>query len=74
MTSFFKITAHNAQEIIFWGADADCARYVDHLNRNRNINVYSMEAIPEAEWSEYEGRDDVLSGEEYGWDNFMAEA
>ena len=72
MTSFYKITAYNTQALYFWGSEADASRYVDWLNRDRDINVYSARSIPEAEWAEYEGRNDVLSGEEYGWDDFMA--
>ncbi|ETD02882.1 hypothetical protein U717_04120 [Rhodobacter capsulatus R121] len=72
MTSFYKITAYNSQALYFWGTDADVDRYVDWLNRDREINVYAAEAIPEAEWAQYEGRDDVLSGEECGWDDFMS--
>ena len=72
MTSFYKITAYNTQALYFWGAEADVERYVDWLNRNRDINVYSASAILEAEWSEYESRNDVLSGEEPHWDDFMA--
>lgn len=73
MTSFYKIAAYNAQALYFWGADADCARYVDWLNRDRDINTYSYAAIPTEQWAEMERRDDVLSGEEYDWDDFMAE-
>lgn len=73
MNSFFQIAAYNTQALYFWGTDADCVRYVDWLNRDRDINVYSHRAIPESEWADYEGRDDVLSGEEPGWDDFMAE-
>lgn len=73
MTSFFEITAYNSQALYFWGTQEACGRYVDWLNRNRDINVYSAEAIPETEWASYEGRDDILSGEEYGWDDFMAD-
>lgn len=72
MTSYYKITAHNAQALFFWGTEADADRYVDWLNRNLAINVYAASAIPEDQWPEYEGRDDILSGEEYGWDDFMA--
>ncbi|HMM63454.1 MAG TPA: hypothetical protein PKD01_04945 [Mesorhizobium sp.] len=73
MTSFFKIAAYNTQALYFWGSEADAERYVDWLNRNRDINTYSATAIPEAEWGDYEGRDDVLSGEEPGWDDFMSD-
>lgn len=73
MTSFFKIVAYNTQALFFWGTEADAERYVDWLNRDRDINVYSVSAIPATEWAEYECRDDVLSGEEPGWDDFMSE-
>jgi hypothetical protein len=71
MASFYKITAYNAQALYFWGSEADCDRYVDWLNRDREINVYSALAIPEPQWGEFERRDDVLSGEEPAWDDFM---
>lgn len=73
MTSFFKITAYNTQVLYFWGAEGDADRYVDWLNRDREINVYSAQAIPEGQWGDFEGRDDVLSGEEPCWDDFMSD-
>lgn len=51
---------------------ADKARAM--VFRDRDINVYGYEAIPEDQWVEFEGRDDVLSGEEPGWDDFLIEA
>lgn len=71
MTSFFKIAAYNTQALYFWGTEANADRYVEWLNRDREINTYSMQEIPEAEWAEYEGRDDVLNSEEAYWDDFM---
>lgn len=73
MNSFFKIAAYNEAALYFWGTEANAARYVEWLNRDREVNTYSMDAIPEAEWAEYEGRDDVLNGEEAYWDDFMDE-
>lgn len=73
MTSFFQITAYNAQDLYFWGTEQDAARYVDWLNRDRDINHYSASAIPQADWAEYEGRDDVLSSEDAYWDEFMSD-
>ena len=70
MLSFYKITAYNCQSLYFWGTETDAERYVDWLNRDREINVYSAQAIPE---SECEEPDDALSGQEPGWDNFMAD-
>lgn len=74
MTSFYAIAAYNTQALYFWGTEKDAGRYVDWLNRDRDINVYTMAAIPEGEWADYEGRDDVLSGEEAYWDDFMDQA
>jgi len=71
MKSFFEIAAYNTQALYFWGTEADAARYAGWLNRDREINTYSLREIPEAEWAEYEGRDDVLSGEDACWDDFM---
>jgi hypothetical protein len=73
MNSFFKITAYNTQSLYFWGNEEQCDRYTDWLNRDREINMYSFTSIPESEWTEYEDRDDVLSGEEVDWDDFMEE-
>lgn len=72
--SFFKITAYNTQALYFWGAEVDANRYVDWLNRDREINVYSAHPIPETDWPEYQGRDDVLIGTEPAWDAFMGDA
>ena len=66
MTSFFKIAAYNTQALYFWGTEENAERYVDC-----EINTYSAQAIPEAEWSDYEDRDDVLNGTEAYWDDFM---
>ena len=74
MTSFYKIEAFNTAALYFWGTEEDVDRYVDHLNRNREINVYGYRAIPEDQWEEYEGRDDVMNGEEAGWDDFIVDA
>ena len=71
MTSFFKIAAYNTEALYFWGTEENAERYVDWLNRDREINTYSAQAIPEAEWSDYEDRDDVLNGTEAYWDDFM---
>ena len=72
MTSFYKITAYNTQALYFWGSEGNADRYTDWLNRNREINAYSAQAIPEGEWAEYENRDDVLNGEDVCWDDFTA--
>lgn len=74
MTSYYKISAYNTQAIIVWGDAADAERYVDWLNRDREINAYSATEIPESEWADYEGRDDVMSMCEPYWDDFMADA
>lgn len=71
MNSFFAISAYNTQALYFWGTEADADRYVDWLNRDREINVYSRTAIPQEQWADYENRNDVLSGEEPYWDDFM---
>lgn len=71
MTSFYRISAYNTEALYFWGPEADLIRYVDHLNRDREINVYGWEAMPQAEWAAFEGRDDILSSEDPSWDDFM---
>lgn len=71
MAAYFEITAYNTQSLYFWGTKDDAGRYVEWLNRNRDINVYHAAAIPEDQWAAYEGRDDILSGDEPYWDDFM---
>jgi len=71
MTKFFKISAYNTNPVFFWGTSENADRYVHYLNRDRENNVFSATTIPAAEWAEYENRDDVLSGEEPYWDDFM---
>lgn len=70
---FYQITAYNQGALYAWASNpADVDRYVDWLNRDRDINVYAAHEIPEVEWAEYESRDDVLSMDEAYWDDFMA--
>ena len=69
---FYAISAYNTQTRYVWAASAaDVGRYVDHLNADREINLYAAKPIPESEWASYEGRSDVLSMDEPGWDDFM---
>lgn len=72
---FYKITAYNTQACYVWASSpADVERYVDYLNRNKDINLLAAYPIDESEWDEYEGRDDVMSMDEPGWDDFMEDA
>lgn len=67
---FYKATAYNTGAIIFWSTDeTKVERYIDWLNRDRDINVYHAEEMGE----DYED-DTAFSMDEAGWDDFMEEA
>lgn len=69
---FYEIRAYNAQTLIAWASDAnDVERYVDWLNRSRDIDLYAAREVAEADWPRYERRNDVLSMDEPEWDDFM---
>lgn len=69
---FYEIMRYNHTKLIIWAtSESDAERYVDWLNRDRKINLYAAYAIAEEDWPQYEARDDVLSADEPGWDDFM---
>lgn len=70
---FYKITAHNTDALYAWSFNAaDIQRYVDWLNRDREINVYSAQAVINAdEIAQLETQGDVLNMDEPSWDDFM---
>lgn len=69
---FYKITACNTTSLFAWASNpADVARWVDWLNRDREVNLHAAHEVPDAEWPEIEKRDDVMSMDEPGWDDFM---
>lgn len=48
MLKLFKFTAYNSQAMYGWGNDAEADAYCDHLNRKREINVYSYAEITDS--------------------------
>lgn len=67
---FYQAAAHNAQPLTFWATNpADADRYIDWLNRKRDINVYAAHELGEA------GHEDecAFSCDEPYWDDFMVE-
>ena len=66
---FYKIHAYNTESLIVWASsEADVDRYIDWLNRDRDVNHYAARAIGET------GHDDacILSMDEPHWDDFMS--
>lgn len=65
---FYAARAYNSNEIIFWAtASADVEKYVNFLNRDREINVYAAHELGAT------GYEDVcvMSCDEPHWDDFM---
>ena len=71
---FYTLNAYNTQAIAVWASNkADVDRYVDWLNRDRDVNLYSAMPVDEDQQSEYESRSDFLSMDEPYWDDFMSD-
>lgn len=69
---FYIVSAYNSQDIIVWSSDeVKVDRYVNWLNRNREINLYSAKEADASQQAELEARDDVMSMDEPYWDDFM---
>lgn len=51
MLTLYKFTAYNTQAMYGWGDDQEADAYCEHLNRNREINVYS--------WTEITDEDEI---------------
>lgn len=49
MLQLYKFSAYNTQAMYGWGDAAEADAYCDHLNRNREINVYSATEITDAD-------------------------
>ncbi len=65
---FYKATAYNTQSIVFWASEnSDVDRYIDWLNRDRDVNVYSAEELGEEGFED----DCAFSMDEPDWDDFM---
>ena len=70
---FYEIRAWNSQSLYVWASDeTDVIKYVDWLNRNRDINVYSHYEIAEADVTD-DIINEAMSCDEPCWDDFMAE-
>lgn len=49
MLSLYVFRAYNSQAMYGWGDDAEADAYCDHLNRDREINVYSWAQVTDAD-------------------------
>lgn len=45
----YKFTAYNSQAMYGWGTEAEAEAYAEHLNRNREINVYGYGEVTDAD-------------------------
>lgn len=60
MNKLFKFSAYNSQALYGWGDENEADAYCDHLNRNREINVYSFAEVTDED--EIAKRDDNAEG------------
>lgn len=49
---WYEFTAYNSEAIYGFGTEAEAAKYCDHLNKDREINVYAASPA-EGDDSEY---------------------
>ncbi len=71
---FYNVTAYNSNILNVWASNpSDVQRYVNWLNRNREINLYSAREADTAEWLALEKNTEVLNCDEPHWDDFMDE-
>ena len=49
MNKLFKFSAYNSQMQYGWGDETEADTYADHLNRNREINVYSFTEVTDSD-------------------------
>jgi len=47
--NLYKFTAYNSQALYGWGTEVEADQYADHLNRDREINVYGYQLITDPE-------------------------
>lgn len=67
---FYQARTYNTQAVTFWASNPDdAARYIDWLNRAREINVYAAHELGETGFED----DCVFSCDEPDWDDFMTE-
>ncbi len=71
---FYNITAYNSNNLYVWAShSSDVDRYVDWLNRKREINLYAASVAPQDQWAALENNSEVMSCDEAYWDDFMDE-
>lgn len=62
MNKLYKFAAYNTQAQYGWGDETEADAYCDHLNRNREINVYSFaEITDEDEIAEHESNSEGVN-------------
>lgn len=49
MNNLYEFAAYNSQKMYGWGDDAEADAYCDHLNRDREINVYAWRQITDTD-------------------------
>lgn len=49
MEKLYKFTAYNTQAMFGWGDEAEAERFCEHLNKSREINVYSFAEVTDAD-------------------------
>lgn len=74
--TFFGTTKVSESNALFvWSSDeSKIEKYIDWLNRNRDINHYYAKEIAETEWAALEERSDLQNFDEVDWDEFMENA
>ena len=71
---FYNVTAYNSNALHVWASNpTDVERYVDWLNRKREINLYAASVAPRDQWAVLETNTEVMSCDEPCWDDFMDE-
>ena len=51
-TQWYEFTAYNSETIYSYGTESEADQYCDHLNTNRESNVYAA-SVADGEDSEY---------------------
>lgn len=49
MSKAYKFAAYNSQALYGWGTEAEAIAYADHLNRDREINVYCFAEVTDTD-------------------------
>ncbi len=58
-TQWFAFRAYNSQTIYGFGSDDEASQYADHLNANREVNLYAPYSLSEAEATELKLEDNT---------------